>query len=170
MTESHLKTRAVLDQPRGRPYQKGTSGNPAGRPPGSRNRTTLAAQALLDGEAEALTRKAIELALHGDLNALRLCLDRVLPPRREQPVEFELRKLEHIHDAQEALADLVSAVATGKITISESFDITRLIEAYVRACEGSQRWLQSVRRSDNEEQDREEARLYARGGMPRRFG
>src|SRR5438874_12919139 len=85
---------APLDRPRGRPVQRGTSGNPAGRPAGSRNRTTLAVQALLDGEAEALTRKAIELASNGDLNALRLCLDRVIPIRRDQPLPtFEMTKL-----------------------------------------------------------------------------
>ena len=55
-------------------WTKGTSGNPDGRPMGSRNRATLAAQTLLDGEGERLTRKAIELALEGDRAALRLCL------------------------------------------------------------------------------------------------
>ena len=49
------------------------------RPKGARNRATLAAETLLDGEAEALTRKAVELALAGDTTALRLCLERVLP-------------------------------------------------------------------------------------------
>jgi Family of unknown function (DUF5681) len=72
-------------KPRGRPFEPGTSGNPAGRPRGSRNKTTMAAEALLDGEAEGITRKAIEKALEGDMGALRLCLERVLPPRRDRP-------------------------------------------------------------------------------------
>ena len=55
-------------------FEKGRSGNPAGKPPGARNRATLAAEALLDGEAEALTRKAIERAKEGDSVALRLVL------------------------------------------------------------------------------------------------
>jgi hypothetical protein len=66
-------------KPRGRPFKKGVSGNPAGKPPGSRNRTTLAVQALLDGEAERLTRKCVELALQGDSTALRLCMERLVP-------------------------------------------------------------------------------------------
>src|SRR3974390_695778 len=45
----------------GRRFEKGRSGTPAGRPPGLRNRATEAAELLLDGEAEALTRKAVEL-------------------------------------------------------------------------------------------------------------
>src|SRR5215211_4292561 len=71
-------------EPKQRPrlFQPGQSGNPSGRPPGSRNKTTLAVDALLDGEAETLTRKAIELAKAGDLVALRLCLDRICPPRK----------------------------------------------------------------------------------------
>jgi hypothetical protein len=63
-------------------FRKGQSGNPAGRPRGARNATTLAAEALLAGEAAALTRKAIELALDGDVVALRICLDKILPARQ----------------------------------------------------------------------------------------
>jgi len=87
---------------RGRPFMKGQSGNPAGKPKGARHRATLAAETLLDGEAEALTRKAIELALAGDPIALRLCLDRILPPRRERPLRFVLPKLRSAADASSA--------------------------------------------------------------------
>ena len=79
---------------RGRPFPKGQSGNPAGRPAGARNRRTLAAVRLLDGEAEALTRKAVELALAGDAMALKLCLERILPPARERAVRFALPAIE----------------------------------------------------------------------------
>ena len=57
---------------RGRPFVKGQSGNPKGKPKGVRNRLTLAAEALLDGEAETITRKAVELAKDGDMTAIRL--------------------------------------------------------------------------------------------------
>jgi hypothetical protein len=52
------------------PFEPGKSGNPAGKLKGTRNKTTLAVEALLDGEAETITRKAIELAKDGDLAAL----------------------------------------------------------------------------------------------------
>jgi Family of unknown function (DUF5681) len=75
---------------RGKPFKPGKSGNPAGKPKGSRNATTRAMEALLDGESEAHTRKAIELAKGGDMAALRLCLDRILPPRKDRPLKFAL--------------------------------------------------------------------------------
>jgi hypothetical protein len=60
-------------------FRPGQSGNPKGKPKGARNKATLAAQALLEGEAEGIARKAVELALAGDVTALRLCLERVVP-------------------------------------------------------------------------------------------
>lgn len=65
------------------------SGNP-GKPKGARHKATTAALALLDGQAEALTQKAIETALAGDTTALRLCLDRIAPPGKDTPVSFTL--------------------------------------------------------------------------------
>ena len=79
---------------RGRPFEKGRSGNPAGRRTGSCNKTTAAAAALLAGESEALTRKAVELALVGDPTAMRLCLERILPACRERSVKFALPPIE----------------------------------------------------------------------------
>ncbi len=71
-------------------FRKGQSGNPAGRRPGSRNKATETAELLLAGEVEALTRKAVELALAGDATALRLCLDRIIPARRGRPVQLSV--------------------------------------------------------------------------------
>ena len=82
------------DTKQGARFRKGQSGNPSGRPRGARNKTTLAVEALLDGEAEVLTRKAVERAKEGDSVALRLCLERILPPRKDRPVSFALPKIE----------------------------------------------------------------------------
>jgi hypothetical protein len=69
---------------RGRPFAEG---NP-GRKPGSKNRTTVVAAALLDSEAEMLVRKAVELAKAGDVPMLKFLLGRILP--RERPIELDL--------------------------------------------------------------------------------
>jgi hypothetical protein len=60
-------------------------------------------EALLDGESGALTRKAIELAKGGDMAALRLCLDRILPPRKDRPVTFALPAINSTNDAAAAM-------------------------------------------------------------------
>ena len=108
-------------------FAKGVSGNPTGRPPGSRNKATLAVEALLEGEAEALTRKAIERALEGDGQALRLCLDRLAPPRRDRPVSFALPPLKEAADARDAFAAVVRAIAEGELTPSEGVTLAGLI-------------------------------------------
>ena len=91
---------------RGRPFEKGRSGNPAGRRTGSCNKTTEAAAALLAGESEALTRKAVELALVGDPTAMRLCLERILPACRERTVNFALPPIESAADIAAAMKHL----------------------------------------------------------------
>jgi hypothetical protein len=119
------------------PFKPGRSGNPRGRPKGSRNKVTLALEALLDGQAQALTQKAIDLALEGDLVALRICLDRILPPRKDRPVSFELPSIVTIEDAPKAMAAITAAIAQGEITADEASDVSRLVEAYVRSVEAS---------------------------------
>ena len=111
-------------------FAKGVSGNPSGRPLGSRNKATLAVEALLEGEAEALTRKCIERALEGDGQALRLCLDRLAPPRRDRPVSFALPALKEAADARDAFAAVVRAVAEGELTPSEAVTLAGLIEQF----------------------------------------
>src|SRR5215203_4516920 len=119
-------------------FQPGRSGNPRGRPPGARHKTTRAIDALFDGEAEALTRKAIELAKAGDLVALRLCLDRVCPPRKERPVRFALSALNTAADAKEALAAILKGVAEGELTPGEAAELSRLLDSFTRVLEVSE--------------------------------
>jgi hypothetical protein len=125
---------------RGRPFGPDHPGRPfgpgnPGRPKGARNKATLAAEALLDGEVESITRKAIELAKAGDMSALRLCLDRILPVRRDRPVAFELPILEHAGDAVSALAAIAKAVADGDLTPMEAAELSKVIDGFVRAIE-----------------------------------
>ena len=106
-----------------------------GRKLGSRNRTTLAALNLLDGEAERLSRRAIELALAGDVAALKLCLDKVAPPRRDRPVEIEMERIETAADACSAISDLIEAVAAGELAPSEADAVATLIERRAKLAE-----------------------------------
>src|SRR6266849_5894370 len=108
---------------RGRPFEKGRPGNPAGRRVGCRNKTTIAAAALLAGESEALTRKAVELALVGEPTAMRLCIERILPPCRERAVKFVLPPIESAADIAAAMKAVTSALAAGVITPGEAATI-----------------------------------------------
>ena len=115
------------------PFQKGESGNPAGRPRGARNRTPILLQKLLEADGEALARKAIDLAKGGDLVALRMCMDRLMPARKHEPVAFELPRLDTAADTVTAAATIVAAVAAGELAPSEAADIAKVVDIYVRA-------------------------------------
>ena len=116
---------------RGRPFEKGNSG----RPRGSRNKATLAAEALLDGQLEKLTRKAVDMAMGGDMAAMRLCLERIFPPRKDKPVTLDMPKLESAADAVEAMAAIVKAVANGNVTPLEANELAKLVDAFTRSIE-----------------------------------
>lgn len=93
---------------------------------------------LLDGEAEDIARKAIELAKGGNTVAMRLVLERLLPPRRDRPVSFRLPRLTSADDAAKAAAALVEAVAAGDLTPSEAAELGRLVDSFTRALEASE--------------------------------
>ena len=117
------------------PFEKGQSGNPSGRPPGARNKATMIAESLLQGETETITRLAIERAKAGDMAALRMCLDRVAPPLRHRAVVFELPPLASAADAVTAMAAITAAVAEGELTPAEAGELFRLVEGYARMFE-----------------------------------
>jgi hypothetical protein len=134
----HKLTKAAAksgEKQRGVPFKPGRSGNPAGRPAGSRNRATLAIEALLEGEGEALTRKVIELAKAGDMQALRLCMDRLAPPRKDSPVVFDLPEMKTVSDAVLAIGALVKAVAEGDLTPTEAAELTKMVQAFAKIIE-----------------------------------
>ena len=112
-------------------------GNP-GKPKGTRHKATQAVLALLDGEAVALTRQAVTMALDGDGAALRLCLERIAPPRRDAPVQFDLPRMETARDAAKAAGAVLEAVAEGDLTPTEGAHIMALVETYRRTLETSE--------------------------------
>jgi hypothetical protein len=122
-------------QQRGRPFEPGQSGNPQGRPKGSRNKATLAAESLLEGESEVLIRTLVEKAKEGDSTALRLCIDRVLPLRRDRAVTFDLPEIKTAADAVIASNAVLGACSAGALSPDEAMKIMSMIEAHVRTLE-----------------------------------
>ena len=124
-------------------FVKGQSGNPAGRPPGIKNRSTLFAEALFEGEGEMIIRTAIKQAIEGDSTALRLCLDRLAPrlTARACPVSFEIPRLESAADALAALSRIAVAVGAGTLAPDEADELSKPIN----------RWIDALKAVDFEE-------------------
>jgi len=114
-------------------FQKGESGNPAGRPRGSRNRATILMQGLLAGRAEAIGQKLVELAENGDIAAIRICMER--SAGKDEPVDVGLPPIEKPSDSVAAAQAIVAAVAAGDLTATEAAGLAKVVDVYVRAVE-----------------------------------
>jgi hypothetical protein len=117
---------SLRSDPRGRPFEKGNGG----RKPGSKNRATLVADALLKGEEVELVRRAVELAKAGDVPMLKFLLDRILP--KERSVHVELPDFVGSPDALDALAAFIKAASTGQISPSEAAALASMVATYAR--------------------------------------
>ena len=120
--------------PKGR-FKKGNSGNPSGRPPGSRNKATLAIEQLLEGEGGQLARKAVELAKKGNIQALRLCLERLIPTCKDRRIEMPLKPGENPNDPPFSYVDVMTAIGKGQITPAEGLALAQIMTAHVNSVE-----------------------------------
>jgi hypothetical protein len=116
-------------------FPSGASGNPRGRPLGSRNRAGLVVEGLLDRQAEALGKKIIRLALAGNVVALRLCLERLLPARKEREMLLQLPSPATPRDILAGFGTVVEALTHGELTPSETNTAAALLESARRALE-----------------------------------
>ena len=89
----------------------------------------------MEGQAEALTQTAVHKALEGDSIALRLCMERIAPAPKDQPVSFSLSSMQSASDASQAAADVLRAVSDGEITPIEATRVMGLIDSYRRTLE-----------------------------------
>ena len=134
MPRPEKRGRKQVSRNQGR-FLNGVSGNPHGRPKGSRNKITLAAEVLLDQEAEKLTRLAIDKALGGDTVCLRLCLDRILPPKRERALHLQLPTLVHAQDGLAALQQVITQVTDGTMNPDEGNKVSAMIQTWLKTLE-----------------------------------
>ena len=115
------------------PFQSGQSGNPAGRPSGSRNKSAVVVDHLLDDSADAVTRAAITRATDGDPAALRACMDRLAPRARHRPIDFPLPPLVTLADTPPVLAAIVQGLAQGELDIDQAAALTRGVREFTLA-------------------------------------
>lgn len=120
---------------RGRPFPKGRSGNPAGKPKGARHPTTLMAEKLMEADVDTVVRAVLDAAKDGDMRAARIILDRVAPPRKSRPITITLPEVGTAADIGNAIGAVIAAVADGRITPDEGAAVANLIEARRKAIE-----------------------------------
>ena len=125
-TDANLRINAKYAKPRGKAF---APGNP-GKPQGARHHVSRAVDTMLEGEYEKLTRIAIDKALGGDTAALRLCLDRIAPPRRDVPISIDLPPVRSAAEAAEASASVLASVAKGEVTPDEAGRIMALLASH----------------------------------------
>jgi Family of unknown function (DUF5681) len=113
---------------RGAPFRKGQSGNPSGKPPGTRNKTTLLAEKLMQDDAKEVVKVVLEAAKGGDMTAARLILERIAPVRKGRPVYFDLPPAQTGADIAAAMAALTTAMASGDLTPDEAATVASVLE------------------------------------------
>ena len=115
-------------------FKPGKSGNPAGRPKGIKDRRVALREKLLP-HADQLIEMVTTFAKSGDMVAMKIVLDRLIPPLKEEPIHVTIPKIESAVDCTQAHAAVVNAVAAGDMLPSEGQAISNLIEAQRRAFE-----------------------------------
>ena len=136
------------------PFKKGKSGNPAGKPRGAKDKRT-ALRELLEPHKAKLVRKAVELALKGDTTALRLCIDRLMPPLRAKDEPLQLSGFEG--SLTEQVRRVVRALAGGEISPDEAGAVMATLRAQTeieKADELAQRMTAIEERLAKKEQER----------------
>jgi hypothetical protein len=128
---------AANDAPkqRGRPFKPGQSGNPRGTRAGSRNRATLALDALAEGEASDVLKATVERAKGGDTSAAALILSRVWPQRRGRPTPMPLPPVKTPADLVGATGALIAAMAAGDLTAEEAQAAASVLQVHRAALE-----------------------------------
>ena len=130
MKTSRAKTDKNTDK--SRLWKKGQSGNPAGRPAGSRNKASIAVENLFLDEQERLSRKCIKLAMKGNIQALKLCIERICPVRRDAPINVDLPRISKVDDAVKLTTTLLDKVTSGELTPTQGELLSRLVEKHVK--------------------------------------
>ena len=118
----------------GRPFKKGQSGNPHGRPAGSRNAATRLAEAMLRDEAPTLTRALLDFAYGGDRALLKAAFQTAVP-RLARTVAVALPEIASPADLMPAMAAITRAVTEGAVTPYEAGELARLVETAARISE-----------------------------------
>lgn len=120
---------------RGRPFPKGTSGNPAGKLPGTKHHATRLAEHLMEGAAESVVQAVLAAAQAGDMTAARLVMERIAPVRKGRPVLLPLPAVNTAGDVLAALGATIKAMGDGVVTPDEAATVAGVLEVKRRTIE-----------------------------------
>ncbi|OGS97721.1 MAG: hypothetical protein A3K04_09680 [Gallionellales bacterium RBG_16_56_9] len=114
-------------------FQKGQSGNPAGKPKGAKDKRTEL-RSLFEPHRAKLIKKAVTMALAGDTTALRICLDRLVAPVRSNPVRID----GFTGTLAERGEAVVAAIASASISAEEGAALMTMLQAQARIVEATE--------------------------------
>lgn len=124
-TKSHTE---ILGKKQDTRFKPGQSGNPKGKPRGAKNHATKLAEKLIDNQCEALVQKAVEMALNGDMQALKLLIERLIPARKDRPVKLDLPKIKSAQDIINVMGLIVENVGKGELEPEQAKTLAAILE------------------------------------------
>lgn len=116
-------------------FKRGESGNPKGKPKGARHKASLMAEMLIEAESEEICRQVINQAKEGNIQAAKIILDRLLPPKKDRPIHFKLPMIHNAADALKASRLICNAVGSGELTPTEGESLSKIVEIHVKNIE-----------------------------------
>ena len=120
-------------------FQPGQSGNPAGRPPGARNKKTMAMEAAFQADLDAVVERIRQRAMDGQAPAMKLVMDRALPTGNGRPLAMELPAIRSAADVDTAHTRILAALAEGEISTREAMDLMGIVDRMVRTAAAKRR-------------------------------
>src|SRR4051794_36192217 len=109
-------------------FAPGVSGNPLGRPKGSRNVSTMLIEAIEQGDAqEVVDKAAVELAKAGNVRMAMFLVNKLYPTPRFPALEIEVPDGQD-SDPRAILRATLQAMCAGAISAEEAFMVARTIE------------------------------------------
>jgi len=108
--------------------QFGAGNKTGGRREGSKNNATIVLENMLDGQAERIFEKVIEMALEGDAGAIKICAERLIAPKKERRAPYNIGSFKNIETAPELMLEATNALLMGEISESQMSSLCAALE------------------------------------------
>jgi hypothetical protein len=123
-----INSTEILGKKQDTRFKLGQSDNPKGKPRGAKNHATKLAEKLIDNQCESLVQKSVEMALNGDMQALKLLEERLIPARKYRPVKLDLPKIQSAQDIINVMGLIVENVGKGELEPEQAKALATILE------------------------------------------